>query len=482
MAQHDMNIANQGFPAFRADLNSALTAIANNSSGATAPSTTFAYQWWYDTSTNALKMRNADNDAWIEIGTFNQATDSFTPSGVTSDSISEGNSSVEVVDTGTGYVAVAVDGVETARFLAGYVGIGITNPSKQLHLYDDTESTVWTQTASGFALHRATTSSGDFYFGIDNSSGAGFGQGNNTRLIYSTGSYPITLSTNSTERMRIASNGNVGIGTTSPAYKLAVKQSDEFQGLSIINAYNSNEWGLLVDGSNSLRFSYNAGGVNAGEKMRIDSSGSLLVNTISSSGSARLDVHGLTSSYTSNFRVGLNGNLAINFQNQSGNQVGYVQVGSTSTAYSTASDYRLKEDWQPMVSTWDRVKSLKPVNFAWISTGERVDGFLAHELQEVIPEAVTGEKDAMRTEEYEVSPAVYEDVVIPAEYDEEGNLIAEEYTTQELVSEAVMGTREVPDYQGIDQSKLVPLLTAALQDAIAKIEALEARVDALENA
>jgi len=116
MAQHDMNIANQGFPAFRADLNSALTAIANNSSGATAPSTTFAYQWWYDTSTNALKMRNADNDAWIEIGTFNQTTDSFTPSGVTSDTISEGNSSVEVVDSGTGYVAVTVDGVERARF------------------------------------------------------------------------------------------------------------------------------------------------------------------------------------------------------------------------------------------------------------------------------------------------------------------------------------------------------------------------------
>jgi hypothetical protein len=115
MAQHDMNIANQGFPAFRADLNSALTAIANNSSGATEPGTTFAYQWWYDTSTNVLKMRNADNDAWISIGTFNQTTDSFTPSGVTSDKIEEGNSSVEVVDSGTGYVIVVVDGAEAAR-------------------------------------------------------------------------------------------------------------------------------------------------------------------------------------------------------------------------------------------------------------------------------------------------------------------------------------------------------------------------------
>ena len=133
MAQHDMNIANQGFPAFRADLNSALTAIANNSSGATAPSTTFAYQWWYDTSTNALKMRNADNDAWIQIGTFNQTTDSFTPSGVTSDKISEGNSSIEIVDTGTGYAAVVIDGVETARFASGgNFGLANTNPTDRL--------------------------------------------------------------------------------------------------------------------------------------------------------------------------------------------------------------------------------------------------------------------------------------------------------------------------------------------------------------
>jgi hypothetical protein len=80
-----------------------------------------------------------------------------------------------------------------------------------------------------------------------------------------------------------------------------------------------------------------------------------------------------------------------------------------------------------------------------------------------VPEAISGTKDAMRTEEYEITPAVLDD---------DGN----------VVTEAVMGTREVPDYQGIDQSKLVPLLTAALQEAITKIEDLETRIQALENA
>ena len=79
-----------------------------------------------------------------------------------------------------------------------------------------------------------------------------------------------------------------------------------------------------------------------------------------------------------------------------------------------------------------------------------------------LAEAVTKTKDAMMTEEYEVTPAVIDD--------------------GKVVTEAVMGTREVPDYQGIDQSKLVPLLTAALQEAITKIEDLETRIQVLENA
>jgi hypothetical protein len=151
------------------------------------------------------------------------------------------------------------------------------------------------------------------------------------------------------------------------------------------------------------------------------------------------------------------------YRNETGITVGRISTTGTATSYVTSSDYRLKTDAQPMTGASDRVLALKPVNFEWISDGSRVDGFLAHEAQEVVPECVTGTKDAMRDEDYEVTAAVL---------DADGR----------VVTEAVMGTRSVPDMQGIDQSKLVPLLTAALQEALTEISALKARVTALENA
>ena len=112
MAQHDYIINNQTFPSYRTDHNNSLSAIASNNSGATEPSTTYAYQWWYDTSSNILKLRNADNDAWINIGTFDQATDSVTLVGTESTlptitSISPDtidNTASDIVITGTNYV------------------------------------------------------------------------------------------------------------------------------------------------------------------------------------------------------------------------------------------------------------------------------------------------------------------------------------------------------------------------------------------
>jgi hypothetical protein len=77
MSQNDFNIANQGFPATRADINSALQALASNSAGTAEPSTTYAYQFWYDETNELLKMRNSDNDAWITLAAFDQATDEW---------------------------------------------------------------------------------------------------------------------------------------------------------------------------------------------------------------------------------------------------------------------------------------------------------------------------------------------------------------------------------------------------------------------
>jgi hypothetical protein len=86
MSQHDFNIANQLFPATRADLNSAFVALASNSSGDAEPGTTYANQWWYETDTNTLKLRNEANNAWIEIATLDQTSNnvlSITTQGLT---------------------------------------------------------------------------------------------------------------------------------------------------------------------------------------------------------------------------------------------------------------------------------------------------------------------------------------------------------------------------------------------------------------
>jgi len=144
-------------------------------------------------------------------------------------------------------------------------------------------------------------------------------------------------------------------------------------------------------------------------------------------------------------------------------QVGAITSSTSATTYSTSSDYRLKENIAPMTGALAKVAQLKPVTFKWKIDGSDAQGFIAHELQEVMPDAVVGVKDATREEQYEVTPEVK---------DEQGNITAS----------AVMGTRTVPVHQGVDTSFLVATLTAAIQEQQATITALTARIVALENA
>ena len=117
---------------------------------------------------------------------------------------------------------------------------------------------------------------------------------------------------------------------------------------------------------------------------------------------------------------------------------GSITVSGGNTSFNQTSDYRLKENLKPIAKITERILKLKPINYNFIGYKENTDGFLAHELAEVAPYAVTGEKDAVK-EDGSISP------------------------------------------QQVDMSKLVPLLTAALQDALKRIEVLENKINNLEN-
>ena len=345
---------------------------------------------------------------------------------------------------------------------------------------------------------------------------------------------------------------------------------------------------LQPDGTRVLRATSSSVDVTGGVSVTTD----LSVGFATATGGASIVSHVQSSSTPALATVSGSSLLRthIRFENANG-QVGRINTAGTQTFYVTSSDYRLKTDIQPMQGSIDRVKALNPCNFEWVNDGGRVDGFIAHEVQDVVPEAIVGEKDAMQDQEYveseatgdiytpavkatyetiqveltpaveavyetvtvEISPAVdavYETITVvispavEATYDDDGNELtpaveaiteeqeqlvtpAIEAVTEEQVqlvtpavdatyeeqqqeltpavdevihssdvvepdeleegqrwretTEKVMATRQVPDYQGIDQSKIVPLLTSALQDAIAKIEALETRLEALES-
>ena len=280
---------------------------------------------------------------------------------------------------------------------------------------------------------------------------------------------------------RVESNGNanminvdagndlVGIGMVPDTSKLTVNgqigTTNGTEGAPTHSFYSDVNTGMFRPSGDHLGFS--TGGT---ERLRIDNGGTVLVGGISAviNSDSKLGVHGRIDASTSGTtplslnRSGSDG-VIIDFLNDGTAGIGNVSVSGSNVAFNTSSDYRLKENVTDMTGAIDRVKALLPKRFNFIRNADKVfDGFLAHEAQAVVPEAVTGTKDGMRDEKYEITPAVLDDA---------GN----------EVTPAKMGTRSVVDYQGIDQSKLVPLLTGALQEAIAKIETLEAKVTALEN-
>jgi hypothetical protein len=178
--------------------------------------------------------------------------------------------------------------------------------------------------------------------------------------------------------------------------------------------------------------------------MTLDTNGNLLVGTTTAPTGASNGSSLTSSGILQTSRAGTGALAHAQFYNPNG-LVGSIQTSGTSTSYVTSSDYRLKENIAPMTGALATVQALKPVTYKWKVDGLDGQGFIAHELAEVVPDCVTGEKDAV---------------------DEEGN----------------------PQYQGIDTSFLVATLTAAIQEQQTIIQsqadtitAMEVRLTALEN-
>ena len=262
---------------------------------------------------------------------------------------------------------------------------------------------------------------------------------------------------NNLDDIVVDGSGRVGIGTT-PSQSLHVAGEGLFEKASADSV-------VSVSSTGGSGRSYQIRSQTSGDFYIYDNTAGAARVIITSAGKLLLGTTSVTSGilnavYSGTYGIDLRGasgasTLQLFFAGAT--NVGSISTNGTSTAFNTSSDYRLKEN---VVADWDattRLKQLNPVRFNFIADPDTtVDGFLAHEVQDVVPEAISGTKDAMRDEEYEVTPAVL---------DEDGN----------VVTPAVMGTRSVPDYQGIDQSKLVPLLVKTIQE-------LEARIAALENA
>jgi hypothetical protein len=264
---------------------------------------------------------------------------------------------------------------------SGNIGIGTTSPGAKLNVNSGTTNTM--------AHFHSTDDNGFIELKDDDTTGY-IGVQNDYLYI---GGAP---STNTQNLVINDGTGNVGIGDTSPVSKLTVGgQVTATAGAVSAPTYafdNDTDTGMSRPTTNAINFC-----IGGSEKIRIDSSGRLLVGNTGSLGNAcNIFMYASptkTSIETQNTTTGAT-NYAMTFRSNGGTEIGFINVTNTGTTYDTGSDYRLKENITPIENGLDRLNNLNPVKFNWKSDGTSSEGFIAHEVQEIFSDAVSGEKDA----------------------------------------------------------------------------------------
>lgn len=254
----------------------------------------------------------------------------------------------------------------------------------------------------------------------------------------------LQLQTGGVAAITVDASQNVGVGTTSPnaSYKMSItgNSASIYPGILLTDTNTGGGIYSIYGESGALKFRDSSAGVT---RAIIDTSGNLLVGQTTNGATGKVAIttpNGATGSAIATTNVsGTAQYYAAAFYNNgtTNSFCGGISVSGTTTTFATSSDYRLKENVAPMTGALNVVAQLKPCTYSWKSTGESTQGFIAHELQEVVPECVVGEKDAV---------------------DEKGN----------------------PRYQGIDTSFLVATLTAAIQELKTIVDTQAAKIAALE--
>ena len=337
------------------------------------------------------------------------------------------------------YLSLGTGGSERMRIdSSGNVGIGTTSPTDMLSV-----GTLGTTTNAILTIGSSTSTSGQIYFGD--------GTGTNRYrgyIEYAHSSDYLALATAGSERMRIDSSGNVGINENSPNSTLHVTGPSSGTILTLDRA-GSYSWKLGQTSGSALTITG-----DTTERMRITHTGAVRVGSTGSDLAGYFQVVTDSTAQLSNDcaayieHSGSDWDLKLNHEYstaywlifaKNGTTHGYVVESGSGVNYYSASDYRLKTNIETLTGATEQLKQLTPRRYEWLSEpGETVDGFIAHEVQEVVPQAVDGEKDGI---------------------DKHGN----------------------PKYQGLDVAELIPLLTAALQESVERIETLEAEVAALKS-